>query len=121
MPKKENYATGLAGQQAAEKYLKEKGYEILARNYRKPTGEIDLIAQDCGCLVFIEVKTRKGLGYGYPREAVNHTKQKRIARTALAYLTQHSLTESNIRFDVMEVLLQQGQIFVSHIENAFTG
>ena len=115
-----NHKTGQEGQQAAEKYLTNKGYEILTRNYRLKTGEIDLIARHNNYIIFIEVKSRKSLTHGYPREAVTHTKQQRIIRTALHYLTANNQTESNIRFDVIEILSQQGQLYASHIENAFT-
>jgi len=114
------HITGLAGQEAAEKFLQNKGYEVLARNYRVKTGEIDLILKDGTYFVFVEVKYRKSLGYGLPREAVGHTKQQRIIKTALHYLALNNLTESDIRFDVVEVLQQQGQLYASHIENAFT-
>jgi len=114
------HETGLAGQEAAEKFLQSNGYEVLARNYRLKTGEIDLIVKGGEYIVFVEVKFRKGLGYGYPREAVGYAKQKRIMNTALHYLARHKLTNADIRFDVVEVLEQQGQLYISHIENAFT-
>ena len=113
------HEAGLAGQQAAENFLLNKGYEILARNYRLKTGEIDLVAKHGEYVVFVEVKFRTSLSYGYPREAVGHAKQQRIVKTALHYLAQHKLTHSDIRFDVVEVLQQHGQLYASHIENAF--
>jgi len=113
------HEVGLMGQQAAEKFLQDKGYEILARNYRLKTGEIDLIAKDGEYIVFVEVKFRKSLAYGYPREAVGYTKQKRIVNTARHYITKYQLSEMDIRFDVVEVLQQHGQLYASHIENAF--
>ena len=115
------HEAGLAGQQAAENFLQSKGYEVLARNYRVKTGEVDLVVKDGGYIVFVEVKFRRGFAYGYPREAVGYAKQQRIMNTAMHYLTHHKLTESDIRFDVVEVLEQQGQLYISHIENAFTG
>jgi len=114
-------ATGKAGQQAAEKYLQTKGYQILNRNFQRRGGELDIIARDGEYVVFVEVKARNNLNYGYPREAISHTKQKRIIKTALIYLAYHKMTNSDVRFDVVEVLLQNGQVYVSHIENAFTG
>ena len=98
-----------------------KGYTILARNYRQRVGEIDLVAQDGGCIVFVEVKFRKSLSHGYPREAVGYTKQRRIINTALHYITSRGLAERDMRFDVVEVLEQHGRLYASHIENAFTG
>ncbi|MCL2362201.1 MAG: YraN family protein [Defluviitaleaceae bacterium] len=114
-------ATGKAGQKAAETLLKNKGYQIITRNFHSRTGEVDLVARDGDYIVFVEVKARHNLNYGYPREAITPTKQKRIIKTALAFLTFYSLTDSNIRFDVIEVLLRDGQVYTSHIENAFTG
>jgi len=115
------HEAGLAGQKAAEKHLLSKGYELLARNYRVKTGEVDLVVKDGEYIVFVEVKLRKGLMYGYPREAVGRIKQKRIMGTALHYLARHKLNDADIRFDVVEILEQQGRLYVSHIENAFTG
>jgi len=114
------HTIGQTGQEAAEKYLQNKGYKILARNYRLRTGEIDLILKHGTYIVFVEVKFRKNMAYGLPREAVGHTKQKRIINTALHYLTHNRLTENDIRFDVVEVLEQHGKLYASHIENAFT-
>ena len=114
------HEAGLAGQEAAERFLQGKGCEVLARNYRVKTGEIDLVVKDGSYIVFVEVKFRSGLKYGYPREAVGYVKQKRIMNTALHYLAKHKLLDADIRFDVVEVLEQQGQLYVSHIENAFT-
>ena len=114
------HKTGLAGQEAAEKFLINKGYKILARNYRIRTGEIDLILKHGTYIVFVEVKFRKNTAYGLPREAVGFTKQKRIINTAQHYLSRHNLVDSDARFDVVEVLEQHGQLYASHIENAFT-
>ena len=113
------HESGLAGQEAAEKFLQGKGCEVLARNYRVRTGEIDLVVKDGEYIVFVEVKFRKGLNYGLPREAVGYVKQKRIMNTAIHYLAHHKLTDADIRFDVVEVLEQNGQLYASHIENAF--
>ena len=110
---------GATGQQAAESFLQKKGYNVLARNFRKKFGEIDLVMQDGEYVVFVEVKARSALTHGHPREAVGSTKQKRIIETAQAYLAQHMLTDIGVRFDVVEVLMQHGQVYVSHIENAF--
>jgi len=115
-----SHELGKVGQKAAETFLISKGCNIIDRNFHTRSGELDLVMRDGDYIVFVEVKARKGLEYGYPREAVTRTKQKRIVRTALAYLTRHHLTNSNIRFDVVEIIFQQDQAFASHIENAFT-
>ena len=111
---------GLTGQQCAEDFLVKKGFTVLDRNYRIKTGEVDIVAKDGEYIVFIEVKFRRGLSYGLPREAVGVVKQRRIMKTAMHYLMRNMLTESDVRFDVIEVLEQHGKLYISHIENAFT-
>jgi len=114
----DKYTKGMQGQHVAEKYIQGKGYCILARNYRVRTGEIDIIARSGEFVVFIEVKYRSGLAYGYPRESVDSGKQQRIIRTAMHYISTHGLDE-HFRFDVIEILEQDGKVYANHIENAF--
>ncbi len=105
---------GALGEVRAEQMLVQKGYAILERNFAAPGAEIDLIAEDGACIVFIEVKTRtRGAALG--REAVTKAKQKRICKGALYYLMRRGLMNRQVRFDVMEI---QGER-VTHIENAF--
>ncbi|MBN4048669.1 YraN family protein, partial [bacterium AH-315-N22] len=97
-----------------------KGLTIRVRNYRKKTGEIDIIAQDGQCLVFIEVKTRKSLRFGQPYESVTLTKQAQISRVALDYITRNKLHDQPIRFDVISILLQSGgDTDINHLPNCF--
>ncbi len=111
------------GQQAeaeAERYLRQKGYRILARNVRSSNGEIDLVAQDGPVLVFIEVKARRSSAFGGVAYAVHGQKQMRLVRLAAQYLARHRLRQPVCRFDV--VLLQDGEHEdgrIQHIENAF--
>lgn len=114
-----NRKKGSVYEDTAASFLIEKKYRILDKNYRKKTGEIDLIAEDpCGTLVFLEVKFRSKATYGDPAEAVNFKKQARIYRTAAWYLLEKGLPETtSCRFDVICVL--NGTI--RHIENAFGG
>ena len=107
------------GQKAAEDFLCKKGLRIIARNYRIKSGEIDLIAQNGTYIVFVEVKTRTGFNFGLPCEAVNHTKQNRIIRTALHYIAHKNLCDNDLRFDVVDVMYTQGQVHIEHFENAF--
>lgn len=110
---------GKLGEDTACVYLKKKRYAILARNYRKRFGEIDIIAQRKSKIVFVEVKTRSGAGYGMPSEAVDYYKQQKIIKTAQSYLLEHRL-DGETAFDVIEVLLSGGKVLsVNHIENAF--
>jgi putative endonuclease len=113
------YAAGLRGQKQAEAFLVQKGYEILHRNYRLRTGEIDLIARHNGYIIFAEVKFRTSTAYGLPRESVNYTKQQKITRTALHYIAKNKLDNHDFRFDVVEILEQNGKMYANHTENAF--
>lgn len=108
-------AFGTEGEQAAREYLVSKGAKILEMNYRRPTGEIDIIAQTKKTYLFVEVKRRSSLRYGRPSEAVNSAKQMHIVRTAMVYLQENHLEDVPLRFDVIEIL--PGNI--RHIENAF--
>ena len=110
----DSYARGKLGEIRAEQYLTGKGYTVLARNFRVPGAEIDLIAMDGDTIVFAEVKTR-GRSPAAGREAVTAAKQRRICRGAIHYMMQEGLMNRQARFDVMEI---QGER-VTHIENAF--
>jgi putative endonuclease len=111
---------GDLGEQAAVDYLKTTGYEILERKYRSKIGEIDIIAQIKDVLVFIEVKTRRNITYGFPAESVTYRKQKKIINTALCYLQQIHTMNLHCRFDVIEIFLaENNKITYNHITNAF--
>jgi len=113
------YQTGMQGQRGAEAFLLANGYNILERNYRIRTGEVDLIAEQNEYIVFIEVKTRKGLKFGLPCESVSIKKRQRIVHTAMHYISVKNLDNHNFRFDVMEVYADTSGVQVNHIENAF--
>ena len=105
-------------EQLAAKYLSDRGYRIISHNYRCHAGEIDLIAQEGGYLVFIEVKYRADARWGMPQEAVSAVKQRTIARVAGHYMMNHHIPENTpVRFDVVAILGDQCQI----IQNAFEG
>ena len=113
--------TGDAGENACVKYLKRRGCKILARNYRKPYGEIDVIALDKGVLCFVEVKTRRVGSMTQPYEAVTLQKQQRLIRAAQIYLAE-SKADRPCRFDVCEVIVHPDTlkpVDVNYIENAF--
>ncbi|SES67074.1 putative endonuclease [Natronincola peptidivorans] len=114
-----NKKTGNYGEALSKKYLIDKGYFIIATNYRTKVGEIDIIAQKDDIVVFIEVKTRKNSTFGLPRESVNFKKQSTIYIIAQQYIQQKKLKNMSFRFDVIEVLLMRDQIQINHIENAF--
>jgi len=110
---------GKEGEKIAEQYLKKKGYKLVARNYRCPLGEIDLIALDRRVIVFVEVKTRTGHGFGTPLEAVEFRKQRKMIRAAEYFLSAKKLHEREARFDVVGISWLQVEPLVEHIQNAF--
>lgn len=112
---KQARARGAAGEEQAAAYLAVQGMEILTRNFTVRGGEIDLIARDGAYIVFIEVKKRASAYAGLGREAVTLSKQRHICRAAMQYLIKNALTNSFVRFDVVEI---QGET-VTHIKNAF--
>lgn len=117
----EHILLGQRGEEAAANYLEDKGYYIKARNFRTSLGEIDLIAEKEEALIFVEVKTRKGLAYGRPSEAVDYRKQQKILTVAQQFLQLYKLFHKKIRFDVIEVLVDKERISdINHIQNAFT-
>ena len=110
---------GDRGEDMAAAHLKKQGYKILARNYRTPIGEIDLVARHQGVLVIIEVKTRRSRRFGSPQEAVHPAKQERLRNLAEYYLQQQGLGEVTVRFDVVGILWQEGKPQVEVIAGAF--
>ncbi|NIA04938.1 MAG: YraN family protein [Proteobacteria bacterium] len=100
--------TGRAGEDVAAAFLLGRGYRIIARNYRRRFGEIDIIAEDGAVLVFVEVKARKTARFGNPFEAVDRRKQRQISRVALDYITRHKEENRPARFDVVAVELKEG-------------
>lgn len=113
---KHSRAVGAAYETQAAQYLEACGYRIRDRNFRCRMGEIDLIAEEGGYLVFIEVKYRSGIQTGEPQEAVNYRKQQKICRTAAYYcLTRKIPPQQPCRFDVAACRKGAWQI----IKNAF--
>ena len=110
---------GKLGEDAAEKFLLENDYTILKRNYRWARGEIDIIAQKNGTLVFVEVKTARQDKFGNPETWVNQRKQKQIGSVAEGYLQEYKIAELDCRFDVIAVTNRGSNWQIRHIENAF--
>lgn len=102
------------GENMALRYLKHRLYRILETNYARKTGEIDIIAEKGGYIVFVEVKYRNNTSKGLPREAVTPFKQRQIIRTAQMYIIENKL-DCDMRFDVIEILGKH----IEHIKNAF--
>jgi putative endonuclease len=120
MFKRSTREIGASAEKMAEDYLRERDYEIILRNFRSRTGEIDLVAKKRDVLVFVEVKSESvNKGY-FPEEKVDPRKQEKIFRTAQIFLLKNFQKLSkikNIRFDVVVVNLEEGKI--RHYESAF--
>jgi putative endonuclease len=110
---------GKEGERIAEAYLKKKGYKIVERNFRCALGELDLIVLDRRVLVFVEVKTRTGDGFGTPFEAVEFRKQQKMIQAAQYFIAQKGLQQRDSRFDVVGISCLGREPMVEHIENAF--
>ena len=110
---------GRWGEQAAADFLKKRKYQIIGRNYTCRFGEIDLIAENRGFLVFVEVKLRKNADFAEAKEFVTAAKQRKVIAAARHWLAANP-TEKQPRFDVIEVYGADGRIErLNHIENAF--
>jgi len=114
-----NAELGSYGQKLAEDYLKANGFEIIDTNFRCRSGEIDIIALDGDYMAFIEVKYRRSLAHGYPREAVGYYKQKHIRRVAQYYIMKNRVRNQDFRFDVLEIIDTGEKPEVTLIVNAF--
>lgn len=110
---------GKTGEDLAVQYLLKKKYVILQRNYRRRSGEIDIVVKDGVDLVFVEVKTRRSHSFGTPFEAVGLKKQRQISKVALAYLTEHNFHDQPIRFDVIAISVEGKRARVELLKNAF--
>ena len=109
---------GKQGEEMVEKYIVEKGYELLGRNYLKRSGEIDIIALDPshGEIVFIEVKTRRSKRFGFPEEAVTKTKLEKIQVTAENWLEDNNKIDFPWRIDIIALEIGSKNN-ITHIEN----
>lgn len=105
---------GNEGEARAEHFLKEKGYEIVAKNYRFKRSEIDLIVKKENWLVFVEVKMRTSSAFGHPEESINSAKRKKVMEGAAQYLID-SDWQGNVRYDVVAIYRKE----IVHFEDAF--
>jgi putative endonuclease len=113
---------GQRGEGLAAAHLEERGYVVRERNWRCPVGEVDIVAEDGGCLVFVEVRTRRGRAYGTPEESVTPTKQAKLVEVAQTYLQEHDW-DGDWRIDVVAVEMTSGGrlLRVELIKNAVWG
>jgi putative endonuclease len=111
---------GRWGEQAVAEWLEQQGYRLLARNWRRREGELDLVAMEGTTLVFIEVKTRRSESFGAPEESVDERKQRQLALLAQRYLDENAtLAFDQCRFDVVVVDLTGSCPRFRHYRNAF--
>jgi putative endonuclease len=111
---------GKTGEDLACAELQRRGYEIIARRYRRRYGELDIVARDGSTLVFVEVKTRDGRQFGDGCDAVTAIKQRRMASVALDYMARHRILECPCRFDVVSIHLEHGEPQIELYQNAFS-
>lgn len=111
---------GQQGETLACRYLSRHGYRVIVKNYRTKLGEIDIIAEEKGTLVFVEVKTRRGHQCGHPFEAVTPTKCRQISKVALQYLAETGREGQAARFDVVAISFAgEAAPVIELVQNAF--
>lgn len=119
-PGPEHLRRGRMGERAARRYLRRVGLKVLTVNFRSARGELDLVCRDRDCLVIVEVKTRSSEDWGRPAAAVKKRKQRRLTRATFDYLDQLHRPSLKLRFDIVEVLLEDGAVReIRHLPNAF--
>jgi putative endonuclease len=99
---------GERGEKAAAKFLRQRGYRVLLRNFRSGKAEIDIVCRHKDWLVFVEVKTRKSEEFGAPSEVVDRDKQRNVSNAALDYLRLLGNPRVHFRFDIVEVVMRDG-------------
>lgn len=114
-PTQANRARGRWGEDLAAAHYQREGYEVLARNWSSPRGELDLVLRQGGTYVFSEVKTRRNDAYGPASGAVGPAKQRRIRRLGIEWLQAHGVGADVIRFDVVAIT----GVTLELIEDAF--
>jgi putative endonuclease len=116
----ESYQQGIKGEETAEKYLVQQGFEILERNFHSQQGEVDIVARDKDFLVFIEVKNYSFRSLGSPLSAVRKNKRESIIHAARTYLLKKGIKKTNCRFDVLTIYRgMDGSRRIEHFKNAF--
>lgn len=111
---------GNRGEKIAAKFLRKQGYQIIEKNYRSRLGEIDIVAEEDESIVFVEVKTRCSTDFGLPEEALSYDKRRRLSKLALGYLAHRRIKDTNCRFDVVSILMDNNRAnHIKLIKNAF--
>lgn len=110
---------GRMGENIANRYLRAEGYEILETNFRTRYGELDIVAQTEGTIVFIEVRTRTSAILGSSWESITFFKQQQVRRMASIYLSHHHMAEVHVRFDVIAIFIKNRKANLRHLKDAF--
>jgi putative endonuclease len=113
---------GARAEELAAAYLAERGFRIVTRNWRRPEGELDLVALDGATCVFVEVRSRTGEEFGHPLEAVTARKRAQVIRAARLFLDSESVNAEAFRFDVVGVLFSEDDSeapVCTHVADAF--
>ncbi len=110
---------GKFGQDLSAEFLQKRGYKIICENFYTRLGELDLIAEQDKQIIFIEVKTRLGHNFGFPEEALNMDKAKKMKEAALEYLTKNNINSDNYRFDLVavEINKKEKKAQIRHYKN----
>lgn len=115
-----NKPLGDRGEELAARHLEAGGWIVLHRNFRMGHKEIDLVARRGEVVAFVEVKTRAGLGYGHPLEAITWKKRREIGRVAMAWIDRHGRPGDTYRFDAVAILVEAGrEPAIEHVEDAW--
>jgi len=116
-----NKPLGDRGEAMAARYLEERGWTVLHRNFRMGRKEIDLVARRHEVVAFVEVKTRAGLGYGHPLEAITWKKRREIQQVATAWVSRFGQLAESYRFDAIAILVRAGggEPLIEHVEDAW--
>lgn len=110
---------GELGERIAARWLRRRGWRIVAHRFRNGRRDLDLVAELGATVAFVEVKARRGDDFGGPVEAVTWRKQRELIRSANVWIDRFGTPETAYRFDVIGVLMSGGTVRVRHVENAF--
>jgi putative endonuclease len=113
-------AFGELGERIAERFLRGRGWRVLQRRFRTGHRDIDLVMEREGVVAFVEVKARRGNGFGGPVEAVGWRKQRELGRSARVWIDRHGRSVEAYRFDVVGILVAGERVRIRHVENAFS-
>lgn len=114
-----NKPLGDRGEELAARHLVRAGWTVVNRNFRVGHREIDLVARRGEVVAFVEVKTRTGLGYGHPLEAITARKRREIQQVAATWIERHGAEGDVYRFDAVAVLMRGGEARLEHVEDAW--